>query len=45
MLTEYYKYHKDITRMFMIPTTHVLNKYHDKQRRLEYIRITNMLQI
>lgn len=44
MLTEYYKFHKDIPRLFMLPTTHTLNKYHDKKRRLDYIRITKMLQ-
>ena len=44
MLTEYYKFHKDIARMFMLPTTTTLNKYHDKKRRLEYIRVTKMLR-
>jgi hypothetical protein len=44
MLTEYYKYHRDIARMFMVPTTHVLNKYHDKKRRVEYVRITRMIR-
>ena len=44
MLTEYYKFHRDISRLFMQPTTNVLNKYHDKKRRLEYIRVTKMLR-
>ena len=44
MLTEYYKFHKDISRLFMMPTTNVLNKYHDKKRRLEYVRVTKMLR-
>ena len=44
LLVEYYKYHKDIARMFMLPTTESLNTYHDKKRRLEYIRITAMLK-
>lgn len=30
--------------MFMKPTTTLLNKYHDRKRRLEYIRITKMLK-
>ena len=30
MLTEYYKFHKDISRLFMLPTTYTLNKFHDK---------------
>lgn len=33
MLSEYYKYHKDIGRLFMLPTTKRLNKYHDKKRK------------
>lgn len=45
MLTEYYKFHKDIPRMFMLPTTYSVNKYHDKKRRIEYAKITKMLQL
>ena len=44
MLTEYYKFHKDISRLFMMPSTNVLNKYHDKKRRLEYMRVTKILK-
>jgi predicted amidophosphoribosyltransferase len=43
-LTEYYKFHRDIARMFMLPTTTTLNKYHDKKRRIFYIQITKMLK-
>ena len=39
LLTEYYKFHQDIPRLFMLPTTNVLNNYHDKKRRIEYFRI------
>ena len=28
----------------MMPTTRTLNKYHDKKRRIEYIKITNMIK-
>lgn len=44
MLTEYYKFHNDIARVFMTPVSNVLNKFHDKKRRLEYIRVTKMLK-
>jgi hypothetical protein len=44
LLVEYYKYHKDIARMFMLPTTDPLNSYHDKKRKIEYIRITTRLK-
>ena len=44
LLVEYYKYHKDIARMFMLPTTESLNTHHDQKRKLEYIRITDMLK-
>jgi hypothetical protein len=43
MLSEYYKYHKDISRLFMIPQSKTMNKYHDKIRKIEYRRITKML--
>lgn len=35
-LTEYYKYHKDIPRLFMVSIGNVMNRYHDKRRRIEY---------
>ncbi|KRX04101.1 hypothetical protein PPERSA_08316 [Pseudocohnilembus persalinus] len=44
MLTEYYKFHNEIPRLFMLPISKVLNKYHDKKRRLDYLRITKMLK-
>ena len=44
MLAEYYKFHKDIPRLFMIPICDSLNKYHDKKRRIEYFRIKKMLR-
>ncbi len=43
MLTEYYKFHKDIPRLFMQTISTVMNKYHDKKRRIEYVKITKML--
>jgi len=43
-LTEYYKFHRDIARMFMLPITNTLNKYHDKKRRIYYNQITRMLK-
>ncbi len=43
MLCEYYKFHKDIPRLFMLPSITTLNKYHDKKRRIEYVRITKLL--
>lgn len=38
-LTEYYKYHKDIPRLFMLNIGNTMNRYHDKRRRIEYQRI------
>lgn len=38
-LLEYYKYHKDIPRLFMKPVFTSINRFHDKRRRLEYARI------
>ncbi len=44
-LTEYYKYHKDIPRMFMVPVCNMMNKFHDKKRRIEYAKIKKMLNL
>lgn len=42
-LTEYYKYHKEVPRLFMIPLCHIMNNFHDKKRRIEYFKIKKML--
>ena len=42
-LAEYYKYHSDVARLFMRPSTLTLNKFIDKKRKLEYIRVTKLL--
>ena len=48
-LSEYYKFHKEIPRMFMKPGCSTLNckllniDYHDKMRKIEYYRIKKML--
>ena len=44
LLVEYYKYHKDIARLFMIPGTDTLNRFHDKKRKLNYVKITSKLK-
>jgi hypothetical protein len=44
LLIEYYKFHQDIPRLFMSPSSHTMNKYHDKKRKMEYNRITKYLR-
>ena len=44
LLTEYYKFHWDIPRLFMVPITEVINRYHDRKRRLQYLKVTKMLK-
>ena len=44
MLTEYYKYHEDVPRLFMKPLASIVHRYYDKKRRLNYIKITKMLK-
>ena len=44
LLIEYYKFHTDIPRLFMLPSSHTMNKYHDKRRKIEYNRITKLLK-
>lgn len=36
LLTEYYKYHNDIARLFMKPQRETLIKFHDDKRRFEF---------
>ena len=42
-LTEYYKYHKEVPRLFMTPASSTINHFHDKKRRIEYYKIKKML--
>lgn len=44
-LTEYYKYHKDIPRLFMLSIGNLMNRYYDKRRRIEYQRIKKQLNL
>ncbi|CAD8187916.1 unnamed protein product [Paramecium octaurelia] len=43
LLTEYYKFHHDIARMFQEPVSTILNKYYDKKRKIEYYRIAKII--
>jgi len=36
LLTEYYKYHNDIARLFMKPQRDTIIKFHDNKRRVEF---------
>lgn len=44
ILTEYYKFHKDVPRMFMLSISKIINNYHDKHRKIEYVRITKIIK-
>ncbi|CAD8047011.1 unnamed protein product [Paramecium sonneborni] len=44
-LLEYYKYHKDIPRLFMQKVYITINKFHEKKRRIEYANIKRKLNI
>lgn len=44
MSTEYFKYHEDVPRLFMIDLAPVIHNFYDKKRRINYIRITKMLK-
>jgi hypothetical protein len=43
-LAEYYKFHVDVPRIFMLPTAHIVHRFHDKMRRLNYMKITKMIE-
>ena len=44
LLSEYYKYHNDIPRLFMKPIYRTVLKYYEKVRRLDYYKITKMME-
>ena len=44
LLTEYYKFHEDVPRFFIMPVAHVVYNFYDKKRRINYIKITRMLK-
>ena len=44
LLSEYYKYHEDVPRVFSMPVAKIVHNYYDKKRRINYIRITRMLR-
>ncbi|CAD8173521.1 unnamed protein product [Paramecium pentaurelia] len=44
LLTEYYKFHVDIARIFQEPICSILNKYYDKKRKYDYFRIAKMIE-
>lgn len=44
ILTEYYKYHREIPRIFAFSISKIMNNYHDKKRKIEYIRIKHMIK-
>ncbi|CAD8123230.1 unnamed protein product [Paramecium sonneborni] len=44
LLTEYYKFHIDIARIFEEPICSILNKYYDKKRKYDYFRIAKMIE-
>ena len=44
-LTEYYKFHTEVPRLFIQPSCEIVNRFHDKKRKLNYIRITKMIGI
>lgn len=43
LLSEYYKFHKDIPRLFLARVAKIMNKYHDKKRKLDYFQIKKLL--
>lgn len=42
-LTEYYKFHEDVPRIYMEPMSSTVHMYYDFKRRLTYLRVTQML--
>lgn len=42
-LTEYYKYHREVPRLFMIPISEIIHEYHDRMRRINYIKVAKLI--
>ena len=38
-LTEYYKYHTEVPRLFMLPVVKVVNTHHNKKRRIKFFEV------
>jgi predicted CopG family antitoxin len=43
MLGEYYKFHKDTPRMFMVPFSDIINRYLDQMRKVDYYKIAKII--
>lgn len=43
-LTEYYKFHKEIPRIFSKNEYDIYFDYHDRKRKVDFVKITNMLK-
>lgn len=43
LLTEYYKFHEDVPRIFHMPLAKIIHNFYDKKRRINYIKINKML--
>ena len=43
LLTEYYKFHEDVPRIFMMPQARLIHNFYDKKRRINYVWINRML--
>ena len=43
-LIEYYKFHNDLPRNFMLPVSIVLHHYYDKKRKINFIKIKKLLE-
>lgn len=44
MLSEYYKFHNEVPRLFMLSFMDTLDSYVDEKRQLEYVKVTNILK-
>ena len=44
-LTEYYKYHEDVPRLFMRFLFEKIHYFYDKKRRIKYLRVAKELQL
>jgi hypothetical protein len=42
-LTEYYKFHSEVPRIFMLPLMKVMNNFHNDKRKINYYKVFNRI--
>lgn len=44
LIVEYYKYHEDVPRAFILPEIKLVNNWYDKKRKIKYKEVVKQLK-